>query len=217
MADNSPIELSDATLFGDYLPRRCRLCSHVKPVSDFNVDRSRPDGHSYVCRSCNRVTAVSQPNGPERAEARRNGMAWCRECAGWHNKTEVTKQGLCLFHQRLSDRMLYASDPLHRERRKAHAKRRKRGVEPVPVSAREYLLELFEGGCAYCANRADTWDHVVPVSKGGITEPGNIVPACTPCNSSKRDRDVDEWLAATGRQMSIRAIEHLAHHGALDG
>ena len=217
MSDGTKIEWTDATLFGEALPRRCATCRIVKPVADYNVDRSRPDGHGYVCRACQRMTPDDEPNGIERAAARERGEAWCRDCRSWLRLENVTKQGLCRDHQRASDRTRYAEDPAHRERRKAHATRHKRGVEPVPMIAKEYLIELFEGGCAYCDSIADTWDHVIPVVKGGRTEPSNIVPTCTPCNSSKRDHDLDEWLAKTGRQMSIVAIEHLSHHGGLDG
>ncbi|MGP3699222.1 HNH endonuclease [Rhodobacter sp. NSM] len=180
-------------------------------------DRARPDGHGYICRSCERVTPEHLPNPRDRREARQRGEAWCRECLAWLPADDVNKQGLCGEHQRAADRARYAADPEHRERRLAHSSSRKRGVARVPSEARELMLELFEGGCAYCDQQAETWDHVVPVSKGGTTEPRNIVPACIACNSSKRDRDLDEWLSATGRQMSVRAIEHLAHHGAFDG
>ncbi|HWQ68475.1 MAG TPA: HNH endonuclease, partial [Patescibacteria group bacterium] len=32
-----------------------------------------------------------------------------------------------------------------------------------------------------------------PLSRGGETQPGNVVPACTSCNSSKKDRSPLEW------------------------
>jgi hypothetical protein len=32
---------------------------------------------------------------------------------------------------------------------------------------------------------ADTWDHIVPRSLGGIGEVENLVPCCKPCNSRK--------------------------------
>lgn len=63
----------------------------------------------------------------------------------------------------------------------------------------DYLLEQFGGRCAYCPAAANTWDHVVPVSAGGRTEPGNIVPACGSCNSSKGNREVASWLRRTHR------------------
>ncbi|MFG1414006.1 HNH endonuclease [Xanthobacter sp. VTT E-85241] len=205
---------TDATLFGGPLPRRCTSCRQVKAINEFNVDLSRANGRGYVCRSCIRVSNVDVPNRTERAEARRRGEAWCRDCAKWLAIFDVN-QGLCREHQRLTDRQRYATNEAHRERRRAHATMRKRGVEPVPAVAREYYLELFEGGCAYCNGVAETWDHVVPVAKGGTTTPDNILPCCIPCNSSKRDRDLDEWLTATGRQMRLIAIEHLSHHQVL--
>lgn len=60
-------------------------------------------------------------------------------------------------------------------------------------------MEAFGGECAYCHSPATGYDHIVAVSKGGMTEPANIVPCCTTCNSSKRDRDVWHWLEVTGR------------------
>lgn len=211
MGDRSAIEWTDATLFGNPLPRRCTKCRQVKVINEFNVDRSRPDGRGYICRSCIRASDVAVPNRTERAGARKRGEAWCRDCAKWLAASDVS-QGLCREHRRLAERQRYATNKAHRERRRAHATARKRGVGPVPAIAREYYLELFDGGCVYCNGVAETWDHVVPVAKGGTTTPDNILPCCIVCNSSKRDRDLDEWLATTGRQMNVLAIEHLAHH-----
>lgn len=76
----------------------------------------------------------------------------------------------------------------------------------VPSSARALILEEFEGLCAYCDEPAKTWDHVVAVRHGGMTEHANIVPACLRCNSSKRDRDVWTWLEQQGRTPTDRLI-----------
>jgi hypothetical protein len=71
---------------------------------------------------------------------------------------------------------------------------------------------MFDGECAYCTEPAETFDHVLAVKHGGTTEPANIVPACRRCNSSKRDRDVWEWLEATGRTAKEMMITR-AHEG----
>jgi len=43
--------------------------------------------------------------------------------------------------------------------------------------------------CHYCTmERKLTLDHVIPLSKGGQHTKANVVPACGPCNSKKRDR-----------------------------
>lgn len=41
-----------------------------------------------------------------------------------------------------------------------------------------------------------TLDHVHPVSKGGaVYDPANLKVACFPCNKSKADLTLDEWLS----------------------
>jgi 5-methylcytosine-specific restriction endonuclease McrA len=42
--------------------------------------------------------------------------------------------------------------------------------------------------CQYCGAHADSIDHVVPRSRGGLHEWDNVVAACRPCNVRKRDR-----------------------------
>jgi 5-methylcytosine-specific restriction endonuclease McrA len=46
--------------------------------------------------------------------------------------------------------------------------------------------------CQYCGDRADSIDHVVPRSRGGLQVWENLVAACRPCNIAKRDRTPDE-------------------------
>ena len=42
--------------------------------------------------------------------------------------------------------------------------------------------------CAYCPARATTADHIIPKALGGTDHQENLVAACQPCNSGKRDR-----------------------------
>lgn len=58
------------------------------------------------------------------------------------------------------------------------------------------------GVCHYCngAFEADliTMDHVVPLSRGGKSTKGNIVPACKDCNTKKKHATpVDMILSGT--------------------
>lgn len=46
--------------------------------------------------------------------------------------------------------------------------------------------------CQYCGARADSIDHVVPRSRGGLHVWENLAAACRPCNIAKRDRTPDE-------------------------
>lgn len=54
-----------------------------------------------------------------------------------------------------------------------------------------------EGICYYCNRRVGTdcltMDHVVPLSRGGKSKKGNIVPACKECNNRKKYLLPIEW------------------------
>lgn len=57
------------------------------------------------------------------------------------------------------------------------------------------LLGKYDYSCAYCgaSNIKLQQDHVHPVSRGGNHTASNIVPACISCNSSKKDRTLEQW------------------------
>lgn len=50
--------------------------------------------------------------------------------------------------------------------------------------------------CIYCGSRENlTFDHIIPLSRGGPDITSNLVLACRKCNSSKRDKDIFYWYA----------------------
>ena len=56
-----------------------------------------------------------------------------------------------------------------------------------------------QGICHYCRKRFPpgelTMDHIVPISRGGRSVKGNVVPCCKECNSKKRQLLPLEWDA----------------------
>jgi len=52
-----------------------------------------------------------------------------------------------------------------------------------------WLNKLNAGLCHYCGKEFSrsqlTMDHVVPLSRGGKSTKGNVVPACKECNNKK--------------------------------
>lgn len=46
--------------------------------------------------------------------------------------------------------------------------------------------------CQYCGASAENIDHVIPRSRGGRHAWDNVVAACRPCNTAKRDRLLEE-------------------------
>lgn len=65
--------------------------------------------------------------------------------------------------------------------------RRAKSGEPLSETQWAAIKKAYDYKCAYCGDKSKvlTQDHIVPVSKGGLTEIGNIVPACRICNSRK--------------------------------
>lgn len=81
----------------------------------------------------------------------------------------------------------------HRDIKNTIEHRRQARLNGAPGShtVAEWRAKLAEHGgrCTYCGRTGRmTRDHVIPVSRGGTNDIGNIVPACLPCNSGKRDR-----------------------------
>jgi 5-methylcytosine-specific restriction endonuclease McrA len=58
--------------------------------------------------------------------------------------------------------------------------------------SRRAVFARDEHRCQYCGATADSIDHILPRSRGGLHAWENVAAACRPCNLSKRDRTPDE-------------------------
>lgn len=60
-----------------------------------------------------------------------------------------------------------------------------------------WTRKISEGVCHYCRRRVGsanlTMDHVIPLSRGGKSRKGNLVPACKECNNKKTYLVPVEW------------------------
>jgi 5-methylcytosine-specific restriction endonuclease McrA len=79
------------------------------------------------------------------------------------------------------------AEEIRRERNKGRDLRR----------SRWWQNRLARGICHYCNGTFPpdelTMDHLVPVTRGGKSTPGNVVPACRDCNSRKKYLLPIEW------------------------
>lgn len=57
------------------------------------------------------------------------------------------------------------------------------------------LCARYDYACLCCGKREPeiklTPDHVIPLSKGGRNDIGNLQPLCKPCNTAKNARTID--------------------------
>ena len=90
----------------------------------------------------------------------------------------------------MSDWIEIETDSLHlkREREKARQLRK----------SQHWQRLLQKGICHYCGCRflshELTMDHVVPLSRGGRSVKGNIVPCCKECNNHKKYKTPVEMI-----------------------
>lgn len=160
------------------------------------------------------------------------GLKHCRVCRVWKPSADFNKDrsrsdalaALCRLCQKGGPKQLrliratpaeiqrhrYKTDPEYRFRTRQRVYARKRSIAPLPAIARDVLTDWFGGKCAYCCIRpATTWDHIVPVSDGGRTEPGNILPACRSCNSKKKTMNVFDFIDRYGIEPSNELMNAL--------
>lgn len=52
--------------------KRCKTCTSVKPVEDFYLRSSRPDGRDSACKACRSETSRTRNADPSRREANRD-------------------------------------------------------------------------------------------------------------------------------------------------
>lgn len=81
-----------------------------------------------------------------------------------------------------------SEDDVRRERQKARDLRH----------SQWWKRRLAKGCCHYCGGRFApaelTMDHIVPISRGGRSTKGNLVPACKTCNTRKKQLLPMEWV-----------------------
>ncbi len=81
----------------------------------------------------------------------------------------------------------FEEDDLKKEKHKARELRR----------SQWWKRKCAKGICYYCNGNVKpselTMDHVVPVSRGGKSSKGNVVPSCKECNNKKKALLPIEW------------------------
>lgn len=177
--------------------KHCNFCHRDLPFDQFSL---RADGRQNGAR-CRTCRAEYQRSRPRTAESRRLVSDKAREGHRRRNARYCASGK----HALASSAWYYQNKERYRESRRRYLKSAKgkamlarqtatrRAAKLGVVStltAEEWqeILRVYEGICAYCDQPGTTMDHVVPMSLGGAHAAHNVVPACRPCNCSKRDR-----------------------------
>jgi hypothetical protein len=73
----------------------------------------------------------------------------------------------------------------------------------TPRFSKRKLFQRDNYECAYCGKPANTVDHILPRSRGGITVWENAVASCLKCNHKKANKTPEE------ANMKLRFVPHV--------
>jgi hypothetical protein len=109
----------------------------------------------------------------------------------------------------------YCDDPCAKKASKLRRRAREHNAPGMYSWAQ--VMRLFMAAdkqCAYCDEQVDGQpdpDHVIPLSRGGRNDIGNIVACCRLCNSDKSDLTLDEWALERIR-LGKRPLRYVLDH-----
>jgi hypothetical protein len=186
---------------------RCTKCANERPEEVFDGKKKCPD-----CLASNAARKNAPPTLP--------GHQRCTLCA--KEKPEEVFDGKKLCPECLADGNAYhkrmANDPYYVAARKARTANR-RAAGDLTGADILHIRELFNARCIYC-DRTTThtkgkWryqmDHIIPVTRGGLSLFYNTANSCRPCNNSKLASDPFEWWTAQPFYSEERATFLRAH------
>lgn len=173
----------------------CSKCKKRRPVSMFSPDKKNKSGLRSNCKPCSlKAHKLWVKRNPEKmAEAKRswNKRNPDKVLAQKRRSREVNGErinALCREWRRKNKLKMKATN--------CNSKARLRfGCAPIKNSELVSLLLAADGKCSYCGSFARlSFDHKVPLSKGGEHSIENIAIACVSCNSRKGSMRLDEFI-----------------------
>lgn len=171
------------------------MCQLVKPYSDFHKASKAPDGLQGHCKECKKILGRKYEKTRSREKKREyQKKDWLRKKVdpayqAYHKRwleenAEHVKQKAKEYRKSKGPLLLYT---------RSNQSASKRGY-PGKLTMCEWEAALKQTNflCIACKeNKANSIDHVVPLSRYGTNTYDNIQPMCIRCNLKKGSRVVD--------------------------
>ena len=184
----------------------CRKCGRTLPISEFYWDKIN-NCFQYQCKDCKKKYAAEYQKSPRGHDVHLRATRKYHQTVDNEARREFykTADGKAYLRERNKAESFLESCKKYRQSEKGKTrkalnerKRRARFQEvlcTLTLEEWQEILQSYQFSCYYCG-RDDvkmTIEHVIPISRGGNHTKENVVPACGSCNSSKRERLIDEW------------------------
>jgi len=190
----------------------CTLCKTEKDEADFVKSKKSKNGLYSWCKSCSyKKKRIWIANNPEK----HNSYQSAYDKKHYILNQDKIKQNVKNWAQKNPERVSQLA-----AKSKQRRKQRLSSVENERLSSKDHKellskLGLFDGQYFYCyvtglkLDKKDlSFDHVVPLSKGGPNKRENLLPMNLKLNLSKQDKLLSEW-EFSGKKMSDLVIADL--------
>lgn len=81
----------------------------------------------------------------------------------------------------------------------------------ISKSVRFEVFKRDSFKCQYCGAAAPDFllqiDHIKPVAKGGTSDITNLITSCAPCNSGKKDKQLDDKTAVAKSRLQMEELQ----------
>lgn len=156
--------------------KQCPDCQVEKPVTEFGLNKSRPDGLQHYCRPCYAARSKSSYEARRRAAGKRvradvvvpEGMKYCNDCENVQPVDDFREN-----RHLKTGRSPYCRT-CHAKRDAAHHLRKHYGLTPEEFEA---LVAAQRGSCAICETRPAVHvdhDHLTGSVRGVLCFPCNV-------------------------------------------
>jgi 5-methylcytosine-specific restriction endonuclease McrA len=179
------------------------VCKEEKSLDDFHKNKNRATGVGTTCKPCAiaRTKKWGQDN-PERVlensrkqyhkdidKSRKNRAARVRK---WYAANPEQGRAAVAKWKRENRDLATAHENMRRARKKNAG---------IYVILPKEIKRILNSSCSNCGTRDKiSFDHIIPLARGGRHSIGNLQPMCIPCNSSKNEKTMMEWkLVMKGR------------------
>ena len=195
----------------------CSQCLTVKDLSDFKkvgTDAAGNVRYSGECKKCaKKRSADYYLKNAERIKANtdkyhKENLAKYVEYSNRYAERNPEKRR----EQRKRAYARYAKTERGKMIIKLHNEVYSRSAKLGDLTAAQWqsILELFDFKCAYCGSKDKlSMEHLLPVSKGGALTKANIIVACQHCNSSRGNKDLQDWLQTIDAEHRDKIIWYI--------
>lgn len=185
----------------------CKECGRELPLDEFPKHPRMKDGHLNICKD---DEAKRQAAYHEQHKEEHNAAA--KEWRLIPENREKEKDRLATWRANNPDKVKASrqrADKKYNKTPKSKAKRERRKnkikTTTTEIISLKKVLETYGMFCHICEKSIDhilqlTYDHVIPLAKGGAHTYDNLKPAHKICNSWKCDRLIEELVGQTPPQ-----------------